>query len=72
MVDEIVMTPLWTLNEVVRVYPTTLAVLERFGVAGCCGGTRTLVDVATRHRVDLAMLLDALERAAGGEGAVRS
>jgi len=68
-VNEIVMTPLWTLNELVRLYPATLAVLERFGVAGCCGGKRTLVDVATLHQLDLAALLDALEGAASGANA---
>jgi iron-sulfur cluster repair protein YtfE (RIC family) len=45
--------------------PATLAVLEQFGLNHCCGGHLSLREGAAAAGVELAMLLRALEEAAG-------
>ena len=53
-----------TLNAVVARYPTTLAVLNRFGLDTCCGGAHTLQTAAAAHGLEITALVSALERAA--------
>src|SRR5438067_1802072 len=38
----------WTVNDVLREYPSVAPVFKTFGIHTCCGGTRTL-DEAARH-----------------------
>jgi hypothetical protein len=47
--------PAWTVNEVVRRHPATVAVFNAFGLDACCGA-------------DLGALVAALEAVAGGWG----
>jgi iron-sulfur cluster repair protein YtfE (RIC family) len=54
-----------TVNEAIQHYPATLPVFQEAGIDACCGGGRRIGDVATRHRIDLAALLEQLNQAAG-------
>lgn len=60
-----------TLNEIVARFPETQGVLSRHGFDTCCGGALPLGEVAHRHGVALAPLLDELRGGSGGrpEGA---
>ena len=42
-------------------YPTTIPVLEGFGIDYCCGGKHTLAEACTRKDLHLAPVLEALE-----------
>lgn len=53
--------PAWTVHELVRSRPETLAVLQSYGVDTCCGGTRTLTEAAKLAGLDAATVLHALE-----------
>jgi iron-sulfur cluster repair protein YtfE (RIC family) len=54
-----------TVNDIVRAYPATLPVFNEFGIDSCCGGGLALGIVATRHEIDLPVLLARLRAAAG-------
>ena len=43
-------------------YPTAIPVLERFGIDFCCGGKHTLAEACTKRDVNLAPVLEELER----------
>jgi regulator of cell morphogenesis and NO signaling len=49
-----------TVNEVLLRAPATQPVFTAHGIDSCCGGARTLADVAQRHGLDLPELLAAL------------
>jgi len=49
-------------NEVIRVYPDTVAVFNRFGIDACCGGAESVVNAALRDGADPAALLAELKR----------
>lgn len=53
----------WTVNEVVATYPAALPVLGKYGIDACCGGLKSLRDVATAHNFSLDQLLTDLGRA---------
>ena len=53
-----------SINEIIRKYPNTMAVFNRFNVDSCCGGARSLKSVAEEDKVNLRELIDALEKAA--------
>ncbi len=53
-----------SINEIIRKYPNTMGVFNRFNVDSCCGGARSLKSVAEEDRVDLRALIDALNEAA--------
>ena len=55
--------PSLTINEIIRRYPTTIAVLNAFGVDTCCGGGEPLVAVARRDALDLDVIVAALNLA---------
>jgi regulator of cell morphogenesis and NO signaling len=50
----------WTINEIIRRHPETLGIFTRVGVDTCCGGALPLGEVARRHGLDAAALLDEL------------
>jgi iron-sulfur cluster repair protein YtfE (RIC family) len=58
-----------TLNAIVDRCPRALTVFHHHGLDACCGGALPLREVAWRHRLDLAVLLDALDGAVAGAGA---
>jgi regulator of cell morphogenesis and NO signaling len=58
-----VIAPHTTVNEVLRQHPGAVSVFHRLGIDACCGGARSLHEVAIRHRVDLAALLAELATA---------
>ena len=49
-----------TVNEITLAKPDAITVFARYGVDVCCGGSLPLGDVARRHNLDLAALLQAL------------
>ncbi len=64
MKKEILITSEMSLNEVIRKYPSTIGVFNRFNVDSCCGGARSLEMVAREDKVDLQDLINALKEAA--------
>lgn len=61
---DIVITAEMTLNEVIRKYPSTMGVFNRFNVDSCCGGARTIRAMAAEDKVDVGEFIKALEEAA--------
>ena len=57
-----------SVNETLRRWPATIAVLNALGVDTCCGGAASLDEAAADVGVPTAELLDRLARAIG-EGA---
>lgn len=52
-----------TINEAIQVRPGTVAVFDALGLDACCGGSLTIRDAATRHGLDPAVVLRALDAA---------
>jgi regulator of cell morphogenesis and NO signaling len=61
---EISITPDMSLNDVIRKYPNTIGVFNRFNIDSCCGGARSLRDMAAEDKVDLEVFMQALKEAA--------
>ena len=61
MEDEI--TPDMSINDIIRKYPNTMGVFNRFNLDSCCGGARSLKVVAGEDKVDLQELIKALKEA---------
>jgi regulator of cell morphogenesis and NO signaling len=53
-----------TINEMIRLHPESMEVLNRFDVDLCCGGNRTIEAAASEDGVVLDDLLAALNAAA--------
>ena len=49
-----------TVNQVIALYPATIAVFNRFGIDTCCGGAEPIADAERRDGADLEALLTAL------------
>lgn len=49
-----------SVDAVMQKSPTAQAVLDRFGIDTCCGGSASLRDAALHAHLDPAMVLDAL------------
>lgn len=60
-----------TVNDMLRLYPATVSVLNAFGIDACCGGAASLDEAARRDGVDLDALLNALVAAAAVEETAR-
>lgn len=56
--------PEMQVNEVIRLFPGTVAVFHRVGIDSCCGGALPVAEAARRHGLELAALLDELAAAA--------
>jgi regulator of cell morphogenesis and NO signaling len=54
-----------TINELVRLHPEALPVLERYGLDACCGGPLPLGEAARRHGLALDELVAAVRAAIG-------
>jgi regulator of cell morphogenesis and NO signaling len=52
------------LNEVVQMYPESLATLQRLGLDACCGGAKTVAEAAAAHGLDVDEVLAELSLAA--------
>lgn len=52
-----------TINDLVRLHPETLPVLQRYGLDACCGGPLPLAEAARRHGLALDELLGAVRAA---------
>jgi regulator of cell morphogenesis and NO signaling len=61
---EISITPDMSLNDVIRKYPNTIGVFNRFNIDSCCGGARSIRDMAAEDKVDLGAFMQALKEAA--------
>ena len=61
---EINITPDMTLNDVIRKYPNTIGVFNRFNIDSCCGGARSIKDMAAQDKVELDAFIQALKEAA--------
>ena len=44
-------------SDLYRSHPEVLPVLQRYKIDLCCGGERSLGEVARKHGIDLALLL---------------
>ncbi|HVC34378.1 MAG TPA: DUF542 domain-containing protein [Chloroflexota bacterium] len=55
--------PDWTVNEVTAAYPATLRVFGRHQIDSCCGGLKSLDEVARAHGLLIEGLLAELEDA---------
>ncbi len=51
------------INEVISKYPQTIAVFNKFNVDACCGGGQSIEKTAKADRVDVEVLLKALNEA---------
>jgi len=50
-----------SVNEVIRRYPASVEVFNRYGIDACCGGAASVPDAAARDGVDVDVLLAELE-----------
>jgi regulator of cell morphogenesis and NO signaling len=50
-----------TVNELLQLHPSSVAVFNDFGIDACCGGARTIREAASEDGVDAAALVAALE-----------
>jgi len=57
-------------NEVIKQYPKTIRVFNRFQIDACCGGARSIEAAATDDGADLEALLAELDAAAREAAAV--
>ena len=60
-----------SVNDLIRLYPVTVSVLNAFGIDACCGGAASLGEAARRDGVDLDELLRALGAATAVEELAR-
>ncbi|OIP62105.1 MAG: disulfide oxidoreductase [Nitrospirae bacterium CG_4_9_14_3_um_filter_53_35] len=51
------------INDVIRQYPETISVFNRFNVDSCCGGGASIESTAQKDGADLENLMDALNSA---------
>ena len=51
------------INDVIKKYPKTIAVFNKFHVDSCCGGGQSIEKTATRDGVAVEPLLEALNAA---------
>lgn len=56
------------INEVIKKYPQTISVFNRFGVDACCGGGQSIERTATADGINIATLLVALNEVAQVSG----
>jgi len=52
----------WSINTLLEHYPETKSVLDTYHIDTCCGGALPIQEVSVRHKIDLAVLVDALEQ----------
>lgn len=52
-----------SVNEVIRLYPSTVEVFNRHGIDACCGGAASVHDAALRDGADAQLLVAELQQA---------
>jgi regulator of cell morphogenesis and NO signaling len=57
-----------TVNEVIQMYPESVAVFNQLGIDACCGGDASIAEAASRDGVDLGLLLTRLDAVAAVSG----
>ena len=62
MTDRVI-TKDMTINDIIKTYPLTITVFNKFRVDSCCGGGQTVEKTATADSVDVKALLRALNEA---------
>jgi len=55
-------------NDVIRLYPTTIGVFNEFQIDSCCGGAASIEDSALRDKASPEKLLARLNEVAGAAG----
>ena len=53
-----------TINDVMKLYPKTMEVINKYNVDSCCGGMNTVEKGAEDSGADLQLLLKSLEETA--------
>ncbi len=53
-----------TINDVIKKYPKTMPVFNRYHFDSCCGGAKTIAEEAGHVKADLDEVLEALNKAA--------
>lgn len=53
--------PKTTINSITNRYPDTIAIFAEYHIDSCCGGEKTLEEVATRHGLSLEEIVRKLE-----------
>jgi regulator of cell morphogenesis and NO signaling len=61
--------PKATINSITHQYPDTIAIFSDYGIDSCCGGEKTLDDVARRHGLPLDEIVARLEPVAAASQA---
>lgn len=51
-----------SVNEVIRRYPASIALFNRYGIDACCGGAAPVMEAAERDGADVDALLAELEK----------
>ena len=62
MSEDRTLDPAMSINEVIRVWPATVAAFQRLGLDSCCGGPLPVREAAERHGLELDVVLAELER----------
>ncbi len=53
-----------TVNDCIRLYPSTIGVFTKFNIDSCCGGAVSIEEAARRDGADLEALMAELNNAA--------
>jgi len=64
MSEETVVTRELTINDCIRLHPSTIGVFTKFNMDSCCGGAVSIEEAAIRDGADLTALMRELNEAA--------
>jgi regulator of cell morphogenesis and NO signaling len=53
-----------SVNDAIRLYPSTMGVFTGYNIDSCCGGAATIAEAAERDGIPLKELLETLNEAA--------
>lgn len=56
-----------SINEIIKKYPNTISLFNRFNIDSCCGGSEILEVAVHNARADLNAVIDAILKAISGE-----
>ncbi len=52
-----------SVNQIIKLYPGSIGVFNKFNIDSCCGGSETLEKAAKNAGVDIDVLLNAINEA---------